>query len=110
MNHLQMTFKHMQPNDKVKAYAQEKTERLNKYFNGKISVTWNFTFEKDVAIAHCHVVGKNIDYFGECQAESLPASIDLVVEKIERQVRKHKEIVRDHLHAANHAKLPASEE
>jgi len=110
MNSLQLTFKHMQPNEHVKSYAKEKSEKLNKFFDGRISVSWNFTFEKDVAIAHCHVVGKNIDYFGESQAESLPASIDLVIEKIERQVRKHKEIVRDHLHAANQEKLPISEE
>ena len=37
-------------------------------------------------------------------------SIDLVIEKIERQVRKHKEIVRDHLHAARHEKTPVNEE
>jgi len=101
-----MTFKHIKPTEKVKSYAQEKTERLNKYFNGKINVSWNFTFEKNLAVAHCHVIGKDINYFGECEAESLSASIDLVVEKIERQVRKHKEIVRDHLHAANHQKTP----
>ncbi|MEN9722112.1 MAG: ribosome-associated translation inhibitor RaiA [Pseudomonadota bacterium] len=107
---LQMTFKHIQPNEKVKSYAQEKSEKLNKYFDGKISVSWNFTFERDTAVAHCHVVGKNIDYFGECEAETLPASIDLVIEKIERQVRKHKEMVRDHLHSANHEKPPVTEE
>jgi putative sigma-54 modulation protein len=106
---VQMTFKHIKPTDKVKSYAQEKTERLNKYFNGRITVSWNFTFERDVAIAHCHVVGKDINYFGECEAESLPASIDLVVEKIERQIRKHKEIVRDHLHSAHHQKTAIEE-
>lgn len=104
-----MTFKHIKATEKVKSYAQEKTERLNKYFNGKITVSWNFTFERDLAIAHCHVSGKDIDYFGECEAESLPASIDLVVEKIERQVRKHKEIVRDHLHSANRQKTIVEE-
>jgi len=103
---VQMTFKHIKATENVKTYALEKTERLNKYFNGRISVSWNFTFEGDNAVAHCHVVGKNIDYFGQCEAETLPASIDLVVEKIERQVRKHKEIVRDHLHSSRGVKTP----
>ena len=102
---VQMTFKQMQTNDSVKSYAREKTEKLNKFFKGRISVSWNFTFEHEMAIAHCHVVGKNINYFGESEAETLTASIDLVIEKIERQIRKNKEISRDHLHSSRGVKL-----
>jgi ribosome-associated translation inhibitor RaiA len=43
-----------------------------------------------------------MDYFGEEVSEDLHISIDRVIEKIERQLRKHKEIVRDHLHKHGH--------
>lgn len=100
---LNMSFKHIVPADDVKAYATEKSEKLKKYFRGKISVTWNFTKERKDCIAHCHLVGNRMDYFGETSAPDLFSSVDLVIEKIEKQLRKHKEIVKDHLHHKNKA-------
>jgi len=95
---LSISFKHMEPSDHLKEFIQEKSETLNKYFNGKISATWNLSIEKQSRIAHCHIVGNRMDYFGEASSEDFKASIDMALEKIEKQVRKHKEIVKDHLH------------
>jgi putative sigma-54 modulation protein len=99
---LNIAFKQMGPSDAIKFYVTEKSERLEKYFKGKISVSWNFSVTRDGHHAHCHLVGDHMDYFGEETTEDMHASIDLVVEKIERQLRKHKEIVRDHLHKHGH--------
>jgi putative sigma-54 modulation protein len=97
------SFKQMRSSETIRNYAQEKCEKLEKYFNGRISVTWNFSMEREDRLAHCHLTGNNMDYFGEAQTEDLRASIDLVIEKIEKQVRKHKEIVKDHLHHRDHS-------
>jgi putative sigma-54 modulation protein len=101
-----MSFKQMGPSDAIKYYTRERSARLEKYFEGKISVTWNFSCTKEGHSAHCHLVGNHMDYFGEATTEDLHASIDIVVERIERQLRKHKEIVRDHLHKHGH-RMPA---
>ncbi len=93
---LNISFKHMDPSDDLKTFIQEKSETLKKYFQGKISITWNLTIEKLNRVAHCHVVGNHMDYFGEASTEDFKASIDLALEKIEKQVRKHKEIVKNH--------------
>ena len=95
---LNMSFKHLVPDDSIKQYAREKSEKLKKYFRGRINVTWNFTRERNDSIAHCHLVGNHMDYFGEASTQDLFAAIDLVLDKIEKQLRKHKEIVKDHLH------------
>lgn len=95
---LNLSFKHIDSDDAVKKYATEKSMKLKKYFKGKISVTWNFTKVKQNWIAHCHLVGNHMDYFGETEAADLFSSVDLVIDKIEKQLRKHKEIVKDHLH------------
>ena len=99
---LSMSFKHMDPSQAIKTYAKEKSEKLAKYFHGKISVTWNFSAEKQARVAHCHLVGNNMDYFGHAETSDLRASIDQAIEKLEKQLRKHKEIVRDHLHKNGH--------
>ncbi len=95
---VQISFKQMSSSDAVKAYAEEKSEKLKKYFNGRIHVTWNFSIEKQVQVAHCHLVGNDMDYFGQSENDNLFASVDETVTKIEKQLRKHKEIVKDHLH------------
>jgi putative sigma-54 modulation protein len=49
-------------------------------------------------VAHCHLVGNSMDYFAEAATEDFYAAIDMTVDKIEKQLKKHKEIVKDHLH------------
>ncbi|MBI4925706.1 MAG: ribosome-associated translation inhibitor RaiA [Bdellovibrio sp.] len=95
---LNISFKHINSNDVIKDYAREKSERFKKYFSGKIHVTWNFTKEKENNIAHCHLVGNRMDYFGETSSHDLFFSIDKVTDKIQKQLRRHKEIVKNHLH------------
>jgi putative sigma-54 modulation protein len=95
---MKTSFKHVEPTDVLKNYLEEKSARLNKYFDGRISISWTISFENQSAIAHCHVVGNHMDYFGESEAPNFFAAIDFAIDKIERQVRKHKEVVRDHIH------------
>ena len=104
---LNISFKQMSSSDALKFYTKEKSDKLAIYFNGRISVTWTFSVEKLNKIAHCHLVGNNMDYFSDAETADMHASIDLVIEKLEKQIRKHKEIVKDHLHKNGH-RLPAT--
>jgi len=104
---LNISFKNMDPSDSLKLFIEEKTEILRKYFKGRITVTWILTIEKQNRVAHCHLVGNHMDYFGEALTGDFKASIDTALDKIEKQVRKHKEIVKDHLHRNGH-RVPAA--
>ena len=86
----------MEPSESLKLFIEEKSLTLKKYFNGKISLTWNLSIERLERIAHCHLVGNNMDFFGEASTEDFKASIDQAADKIEKQLRKHKEIVKNH--------------
>jgi putative sigma-54 modulation protein len=99
---LNMSFKHMKSSEAIKHYTREKSERLAKYFKGKTGVTWNFSVEKMNHVAHVHLVGNMMDFFGEGSSDDLRGSIDMAVERIEKQIRKRKEIVKDHLHKHGH--------
>ena len=105
---LHYSFKQMDPSDSLREYTQEKSLKLTKYFHGKSHVTWTFSIEKLNRIVHCHLVGNHMDYFGEAMSEDFHTSIDSALEKIEKQIRKHKEIVKDHLHG-HKAPIPGSE-
>ena len=95
---LQISFKHIEADELTKEFIEEKSQTLSRYFQGKIHVTWTLSAVKIERIAHCHLVGNSMDYFGEGSTEDFKSSISLALEKIEKQLRKHKEIVKDHLH------------
>jgi putative sigma-54 modulation protein len=103
-------FKHMDSSDSLRDYATEKSEKLKKYFDGKVHVTWNFTKEHGEFISHCHAVGSHIDLFGEGRADEAYASIDLAIMRLDKQLKKHKEIVTDHKSHLEPQEEPASEE
>jgi len=97
---LDMTFKRMEQNPRLKRYAEEKTLKLKKYFNGKINVHWNLGIEKQSRVAKCHINGKSIDYVGEGKSETFFSAIDDALTKIERQLKKKKELVKHNKHHA----------
>ena len=101
---IDMNFKHMEPRNGDKGYAQEQSARLRKFFRGKIHVNWSFAKERATFVAHCHILGNHMDYFGGAQAGSLSGAIDLVIDKMEKQVRRHKEMLKNRLH--NHDYRP----
>jgi putative sigma-54 modulation protein len=94
--YLNISFKQIDPSDAIKTYATEKSDKLAKYFRGRISVSWIFSMERQNFVAHCHLVGNNMDYFGEARTTDLHASVDEAIDRIEKQLRKHKEIVKGH--------------
>ena len=99
---LNISFKQMDPSDSLKTFIEEKSDALKKYFRGNISASFNLTIEKQNKVVHCHVVGNNMDYFGQGDTGDFKASVDLALAKIEKQLRKHKEMVKNHLHRHAH--------
>lgn len=89
-------FKSFDSGTEIKTFINDKTTKLKKYFNGKIHAKWTFTQEKIDYVSHLHIMGNNIDYFGEAKHENLLSSIEEAVERVEKQLKKHKEIVKEH--------------
>lgn len=95
---LSVTFRHMDATEALKEYAREKVERIKKYFPDPIkthvvlSCDRGYNHVADVVITlHNGIVIK-----GEETTEDMYSSIDLVMAKIERQVRRYKEKIRHH--------------
>ncbi len=95
---LAVTFRHMDATNSLKEYAKEKVERITKYFPDPIkahvvlSCDRGYEHHADVVITlHNGIVIK-----GEEATEDMYSSIDLVMAKIERQVRRYKEKLRGH--------------
>jgi putative sigma-54 modulation protein len=95
---LSVTFRHMDSTEALKDYAREKIERIRKYFPDPIKAHVVLACDRgynhiaDVMITlHNGIIIK-----GEETTEDMYSSIDLVMAKIERQVRRYKEKIRHH--------------
>ena len=93
---LKISYKHLESTGGIDEVTRKKSEKLKKYFKGKLNLNWNFTVEKQSHIAHCHLTGDHIEFFAEATTTSLYSAIDEVVHHLERQVRKNKEQITSH--------------
>lgn len=95
---LDLVMKHTNTNaTDVRGFVGEKTAKLEKYMQGELHAKWTISYENEEHIAHLHITGSNsVDYFGEARQHNLLSSVEEAVEHVERQLKKHKEINKDH--------------
>ncbi len=98
---IHVTFRHLEPSQAVKDYVQTKTDKFQKFLHEPIEVHVVLEVQKLTHKAEVTVIAKNVRYHGVEESPNLYASIDMVTEKMERQLRKHKEIVKEHKHTAS---------
>jgi putative sigma-54 modulation protein len=93
---IKVTYKHLESTPSLDEITRTKSEKLKKYFDGKINLNWSFTVENKSHVAHCHLTGSHMDFFAEATTESIYSAIDEVVSALEKQVRKNKEQLKNH--------------
>src|SRR3954471_24902968 len=96
---LSTTFRHMDASQAVREYSEEKLEKVRKYFHKEpiaahavFSVERGFNHVADINIT----LPSGLVINAKETTEDMYSSIDLAVARIERQVRKWKEKIRDH--------------
>lgn len=93
---INLTGHHVEITDSLRNYVTEKMGRLEKHFD-KVSNTHVILSVENVrqkAEATVNMSGNNI--FAESTADDMYASIDTLVDKLDRQVKKHKEKLKNH--------------
>lgn len=82
--------KDLKATDAIKDYAEEKFERLEKYFGEDFDVTLTIRAEREEQIAEVSVKAKSDTYRAVTAHKDLYASIDKDVDIVEGQIRKTK--------------------
>ena len=94
-----VSFRHMDSSPALRDYAVGKLERVvNKYVHGTIDASIVMSVEKIRHIANFTVQIKNLTVKGESDSEDMYSSIDIALDKIERQLRRRRG--RDRAHRA----------
>jgi len=90
------TFRHMEPSEALKGYAEEKLAKVKKYIEESIVVHVFLTVEKIRHIADVTIAAKGLTIKASEDSPDMYASLDAVADKIERQLRRFKERIKAH--------------
>lgn len=93
---LNLTGHHVEITDSLRDYVTTKLDKLERHFDQVTNVHVILGVEKlrQKAEAKIHIKGNQL--FAESENEDMYASIDSMIDKLDRQIRKHKEKVTDH--------------
>lgn len=84
------TEKKIQVSSEIKAYAERKIGKLDKYFRNETEATVTFSEERGRYRAEVTLFNNGMFYRVSELTSDMAASIDSAVAAIERQIRKHK--------------------
>jgi putative sigma-54 modulation protein len=90
------TFRHMESSEALKNYVEEKLERVQKYIDEPVVAQVFLTIEKIRHIAEITITAKGITIKASEETNDMYAAVDAVLDKIERQLRRYKEKIKEH--------------
>jgi len=93
---LNITGHHVDITDSLQNYVESKLERLERHFDNVTNVHVILTVEKQRQKAEATIHISGADVFADAVNNDMYASIDALIDKLDRQVKKHKEKMQDH--------------
>jgi putative sigma-54 modulation protein len=94
----QFSFKHMETSEALQKYAEDKIgEKIKKYVTKPIDAQVTFEVEKQSNRAHCSLRGGDgfsVEVDHVC--EDMYASVDMVIDKLDIQLKRQKEKLKSH--------------
>jgi putative sigma-54 modulation protein len=93
---LNITFRNLDASDALKDYAREKIERVHKYLDSAGEAHVVLSLERHLHHADITIHAGSFILRGREKSEDMYASIDLAMDKIERQLRRYKEKLKHH--------------
>ncbi len=100
---LKISGHHLEVTPALREYVQNKLERIKRHFDNVIDVTVILAVDsltekekRQRAEIHLHLRGKDLHVTSE--AQDMYAAIDLLMDKLDRQVLRHKDKIQDHQH------------
>lgn len=94
-----ITFKHLEHTPALDERIREKSARFEKFFAGAFDVKWVcWTDEKGLHQAEVHLFGPHLECHAHGHAENLYKTLDIVADKVEKQLAKDKQKRRNRVH------------
>ncbi len=88
---LSVTFRHMEPSDSLKDYARDKISRVERLLDSAMEANVVLSVEKFRHTADVVITADGLKIKGQEQTEDMYSALDMVVDKLERQVKSYRE-------------------
>jgi putative sigma-54 modulation protein len=86
-----VTFRHTRPSPALKNYTEEKFRKIGKYFHRPLEAHVVLSVDsRERQLAEVTLQTRRLTLHGREETTDLYSAIDLVIDKIEQQIRKHK--------------------
>ena len=95
-----VTFKNIDPSDHLKSYVGDKLDRFDKFLDNPAEANVVLAVEKFRHIAEINISGDRLSIIGKEETVDMYSAIDMVLDKLEKQIKKNKEKIREHRSAA----------
>ncbi len=96
---------HLEVTPALRNYVEGKLDRITRHFDQVVDVKVLLSIENQTEKerrqkAECNIHVKGSDMFAECAHEDMYAAVDELVDKLDRQVVRHKDRLQNHHHAS----------
>jgi len=89
-----VTFKNLDPSDNLKSYIGDKLDKLDKFLDNPAEATVVLSIEKFRHIAEVNITGDRLNIYGKEETSDMYAAIDMVLDKLEKQIKKNRQKIR----------------
>jgi putative sigma-54 modulation protein len=90
-----VTFKNLDSSDNLRSYVSDKLDRFDKYLYNPAEASVVLSVEKFRHIAEININGDRLNINGKEETEDMYSAIDMVLDKLEAQIKKSKEKIRE---------------
>ncbi|MFH1980290.1 MAG: ribosome-associated translation inhibitor RaiA [Pseudomonadota bacterium] len=97
---ISVTFKNIEASDPLKTYVSEKLTKFDRYLHNPADANVVLSVEKHRHLAEITIVGDRMALKGAEETDDMYAAIDMVLDKLEKQIKKGKAKQRERRGAA----------
>jgi putative sigma-54 modulation protein len=105
-----VTFKNIDPSEHLKAYVSDKLDRLDKLLDNPAEANVVLAVEKFRHIAEINVAGDRLTIIGSEETNDMYSAIDMALDKLEKQIKKSKQKIRERRSASKNRNRSILEE
>lgn len=104
---IHVTFKQLDSSEQLKGYAVKRLEKLSRFISDdeNVEIFVTLSVDKFRHKADVNIRGKHLHVSALEQSDDMYASIDMVLDKLEAQVKKHHDKHKDNYRSARNARV-----
>ncbi len=90
----EFVFLHLDHSDALQTYAEKRAQKLTKFEMTPVHCHWIFSAQRQDRQVELVIAGKNTQLTAKAKSEDLYKSVDLVIDKMFKQMEKKKEVTK----------------